>query len=88
VLKEFLGERLYRHPRIERMRDEARRILRALYAGYLESPRLLPEETRRRAQGEGSEEGLPRTVADYIAGMTDRYALEEYRRLHDPTVRA
>ena len=84
VLKAFLRERLYRHPRIERMRDEARCILRALYAGYLENPRLLPEETRRRA----GEEGLERTVADYIAGMTDRYAHEEYWRLHDPTVRA
>jgi dGTPase len=84
VLKVFLRERLYRHPRIERMREEARRILRALYTGYLENPHRLPEETRRRA----GEEGLPRTVADYVAGMTDRYAHEEYRRLHDPGVRA
>ena len=84
VLKAFLRERLYRHPRIERMRDEARRILRALYTGYLDNPRLLPQETRRRA----GEEGHERTVADYIAGMTDRYAHTEYRRLHDPTVRA
>ena len=66
------------------MREEARRILRALYTGYLENPHRLPEETRRRA----GEEGLPRTVADYVAGMTDRYAHEEYRRLHDPGVRA
>ena len=77
VLKAFLRERLYRHPRIDRMREEARHILRALYSGYLETPSLLPEETRRRA----GEEGLPRTVADYVAGMTDRYAHEEYRRL-------
>ena len=84
VLKAFLRERLYHHPRIERMRDEARRILNALYAGYLENPRLLPEETRRRA----GDEGLPRTVADYVAGMTDRYAHEEYRRLHDPGLQA
>ena len=84
VLKAFLRERLYRHPRIDRMREEARGILRALYAGYLESPHLLPEETRRRA----GEEGLPRTVADFVAGMTDRYAHEEYRRLQGPGVRA
>jgi dGTPase len=83
VLKAFLRERLYRHPRIERMRDEARRILRALYAGYLGNPRLLPADTRKRA----GEEGLERTIADYVAGMTDRYAHEEYRRLADPTVR-
>jgi dGTPase len=83
VLKEFLRERLYRHPRIERMKDKARRILRALYAGYLDNPRLLPEDARRR----GREEKLERTIADYVAGMTDRYANEEYRRLYDPTVR-
>jgi dGTPase len=82
-LKSFLGDRLYRHPRIERMKDKSRRILEALFERYMENPRLLSEEVRRRMEGDGAH----RAVADFIAGMTDRYAAEEYRRLFDPTVR-
>ena len=66
------------------MKDKARRILLALYERYHENPLLLPDDTRRRI----ASEGLERTIADYIAGMTDRYASEEYHRLFDPTVRA
>ena len=58
-------------------------ILRALFERYLENPKLLPDPARRRAEGDG----LHRAIADYIAGMTDRYASEEYQRLFDPTVR-
>ncbi len=83
VLKGFLHEHLYRHHRIERMKDKASRILQALFGRYRENPRLLPDDTRRR----GEREGLERTIADYIAGMTDRYAVDEYQRLFDPTVR-
>ena len=79
-LKTFLNERLYRHHRLERMRDKYRRILIALFTRYSENPLLLPESQRRRL----SEEGTARLIADYIAGMTDRYALDEYRRLFDP----
>jgi dGTPase len=79
-LKRFLNEHLYRHPRIERMRDKYRRILIALFTRYRENPLLLPESQRRRH----ADEGTPRLIADYIAGMTDRYALDEYRRLFDP----
>ncbi len=82
-LKAFLRERLYRHPRIERMKDKARRILEALFERYLENPRLLSEEVRRRMESDGAH----RAIADFIAGMTDRYAADEYRRLFDPTVR-
>lgn len=82
-LKAFLRERLYRHPRIERMKDKSRRILEALFERYMENPRLLSEEVRRRMESDGAH----RAVADFIAGMTDRYAAEEYRRLFDPTVR-
>ena len=82
-LKRYLHLHLYRHQRIERMKDKARRILLALFERYRDNPRLLPEETRRR----GAEESLERTIADYIAGMTDRYAIEEHQRLFDPTVR-
>jgi dGTPase len=83
VLKAYLREHLYRHHRIERMKDKARRVLRALYERYHRNPRLLPDDYRRRAE----QDGLERTIADYIAGMTDRYATEEYLRLFDPTVR-
>jgi len=83
-LKRYLQQHLYQHHRIERMRDKAKRLLIALYERYHDNPRLLPDESRARA----GEAGLERTIADYIAGMTDRYAIQEYRRLFDPTVRA
>lgn len=83
VLKKYLRERLYHHHRIERMKDKARRVLEALFDRYLENPRLLPDDTRRRV----AIDGLERTIADYVAGMTDRYAVEEHRRLFDPGVR-
>ena len=82
-LKTYLHRHLYRHPRIERMMDKARRVLRALYERYLENPRLLPEDAQRRAETES----LERVIADYLAGMTDRFAIEEHRRLFDPSVR-
>jgi dGTPase len=82
VLKAYLRERLYRHPHIERSKDKARRVLRALVERYLENPLVLPEDTRRRAEGIG----LRRAVADYVAGMTDRYAIQEYQRLFDPAL--
>ncbi len=83
ALKAYLQEHLYRHHRIERMKDKARRVLEALFDRYHANPRLLPDDTRRRTVVDGVE----RTIADYIAGMTDRYATEEYQRLFDPTVR-
>ena len=79
-LKRHLHERLYHHPRIERMRDKYRRILIALFERYVDNPRLLPPSFCKRHPGEAVE----RLVADYIAGMTDRYALDEYRRLFVP----
>ncbi|HZN55111.1 MAG TPA: deoxyguanosinetriphosphate triphosphohydrolase [Candidatus Polarisedimenticolaceae bacterium] len=82
-LKGYLRTHLYHHHRIERMKDKARRILRALAERYLENPLLLPDDARRRAPAEG----LHRAIADYIAGMTDRYANEEYQRLFDPAAR-
>jgi dGTPase len=79
-LKHYLHEKLYHHPRIERMRDKYRRILIALFERYMDNPRLLPEAFRRRH----TDEPAQRQAADYIAGMTDRFALDEYRRLFDP----
>jgi dGTPase len=83
ALKTYLKTHLYQHHRIERMKDKASRVLRALCERYLENPRLLPDDARRRVEVEG----LHRAIADYIAGMTDRYASEEYQRLFDPTLR-
>lgn len=82
-LKTYLRTYLYRHHRIERMKDKARRVLHALCERYLENPRLLPDDARLRTEVEG----VHRAIADYIAGMTDRYASEEYQRLFDPTLR-
>ena len=83
ALKGYLREHLYLHHRIERMKDKAARVLHALFERYLENPRLLPDDARRKIPAEG----LHRAIADYIAGMTDRYATEEHRRLFDPTLR-
>jgi dGTPase len=82
-LKGYLHLHLYQHHRIERMKDKSRRILEALFQRYLDNSRLLPDETRLRME----RDGLERTIADYIAGMTDRYASQEHRRLFDPSVR-
>jgi dGTPase len=75
-LKQFLRRQLYRHYRVNRMSSKAKRIIRELFEAFYEDPTLMPEEFQLRARQE-----LARTVADYIAGMTDRYAIREYRRL-------
>jgi dGTPase len=83
ALKSYLKTHLYEHHRIERMKDKAGRVLHALCERYLENPKLLPDDARRRTEAEG----VHRAIADYVAGMTDRYATEEYQRLFDPTLR-
>jgi len=75
-LKRFLHDHLYRHYRVMRMTAKARRIVRELFDTFLGEPRLLPPDYRRR-----SEHDRPRAIADYVAGMTDRYAIKEHRRL-------
>jgi dGTPase len=82
-LKLFLLEHLYRHYRVIRMAEKARRILLDLFKVYAESPRQLPPNVAARIP----QEGTPRVVCDYIAGMTDRFALEEHRKLFDPHAR-
>lgn len=77
ILKMFLREHLYRHYQVVRMTSKARRIIRDLFAAFLTDPRLLPPQYQSR----GHQEGMPRVIADYIAGMTDRYAVKEHRRL-------
>jgi dGTPase len=85
-LKEYLFKNFYRHYRVVRMATKAERLLRALFDAYIEQPLQLPTETQLRAQEHP--EGLHRVVCDYIAGMTDRYAVLEHKRLYDPEVRA
>lgn len=77
ALKHFLMERLYRHPQVCRMTERARRIVRELFAAYTADGDQLPVQYREPA---GADRW--RTVADYIAGMTDRYAIREHRRLY------
>jgi dGTPase len=82
-LKVFLYEQLYRHYRVVRMSAKAQHYLRDLFETYVKDPALLPFEF----QGWIERKGVHRTVADYIAGMTDRYALQEWQRLFDPFTR-
>lgn len=80
-LKEFLWNHLYHHYRVVRMADKAKRFLTELFHLYVKKPQQLPNTTRARVE-RGEE--VARVVCDYIAGMTDRYCLEEYKKLFDP----
>ncbi|MBI5955567.1 MAG: deoxyguanosinetriphosphate triphosphohydrolase [Chloroflexi bacterium] len=79
-LKDFLYTRLYRHYRVVRMAEKARHVVTGLFNAYLSQPDQLPFSVRARIDGEGA----ARAICDYIAGMTDRFALEENRKLFDP----
>ncbi len=79
-LKRWLHRNLYTHHRVEKMRVRSEQILRGLFGIYTQDPRLLPKRHQERARARP----LSRVVCDYIAGMTDRYAMEEYRRLFEP----
>jgi dGTPase len=82
-LKEFLLVNMYRHYRVVRMGNKAARILRDLFASFVAEPGQLPP----RFQEQIERDGVERTVCDYIAGMTDRFALDEHQKLFDPLVR-
>ena len=79
TLRGFLYTFLYRHPHVYRQIYRARGVLEQLFAAYLADPLLLPFTVQQAAQAEG----LPRAVCDYLAGMTDRFAMEEHARLFD-----
>ncbi len=79
-LKNFLTENLYHHHRVVRMTEKGKRFIKELFRIYVEKPRQLPPHVRKRAE----EDGVYRSVCDYIAGMTDRFALDEYNRLFSP----
>jgi dGTPase len=87
-IKRFLFARMYRHHRVKRMRVKAVRVVRELFDVFLADPGLLPDEWRCAAEAAETETLRARVVADYIAGMTDRFALEEHRVLTDPFARA
>jgi len=82
AFKDFLLERMYRHYRVNRMSSKARRVVHDLFALYLAEPQCLPSEWRELAAGPDGQQ-TARVAADYLAGMTDRFALDEHHRLFD-----
>jgi dGTPase len=80
-LKDFLYANMYRHHRVVRMAIKAERIIMNLFGAYQAEPAMLP----RHVQIWVEDRGLERTICDYIAGMTDRYALQEHNKLFDPS---
>ncbi len=80
ILKDYLMENFYQYYRVARMASKAERVLEELFDDYLNDPRVLPASVRDRM----TEQAPARVVCDYIAGMTDRYALQEHQRLFDP----
>lgn len=90
-LKRFLNTNLYRHYRVLRMTNKARKVLRELFEVFMQDIDLLPSEHRiaaANAEREHGKAGRARVVADYVAGMTDRYAIIEHRRLFSPGERS
>lgn len=86
-LKQFLFHALYRHYRVYRMAEKAKRTIRALFNAFMEDPDLMPPQHSARSHRlaeTGGEAGHARAVADYIAGMTDRFAIDEQDRLFNP----
>ncbi len=79
-LKDFLYQNMYRHYRLIRMQSKAEHFVSQLFKAYVQEPGMLPAKTRQRLQ----EQPVERVVANYIAGMTDRYALDEWEKLFDP----
>jgi dGTPase len=86
-LKQFLRKNLYRHYRVHRMSKKAHHIIESLFDAFMNDPQLLPPEAfasvQKLAQAK-SDAGQARGIADYIAGMTDRFAIREYQRIYDP----
>ena len=81
-LRAFLFERMYRHWKVNRARSQAKRVIAELFDLFTAEPEVLPPEWFARLDGK-DEDGRARVVCDYLAGMTDRYAIEEHRKLFD-----
>ena len=86
-IRSFLFERMYRHWRVVRMRRKTTQVVTELFEIYLDTPRVLPDDWREAATAASGQTERARVVADYIAGMTDRFALQEHRQLTDPMAR-
>ncbi len=82
ILKDFLFKNMYRHYRVVRMQQKAERVLTELFNAYVREPAMLPNQFQDLIDEKGKE----RTICDYLAGMTDRFAVEEYQRLFDPSL--
>ena len=83
-LKTFLFERVYRHAKVSRVMADAEAIVRDLFARYMRDPLVLPEQWKNAAK-DADADNRARVIADFVAGMTDRYAIAEHRRLFDAT---
>ncbi len=83
-LKKFLLDSMYHHYRLIRMQTKAERFVTELFQAYAQEPNMLPTDTKKKLD----EAPLHRVITDYIAGMTDRYALDEWEKLYDPYRRA
>ena len=79
-LKDFLYQRMYRHYRLMRMQTKAEHFISEVFEAYMKEPKMLPSQTQERLK----DTPLPQVITDYIAGMTDRYALDEWEKLFDP----
>ena len=82
ALRSFLFDRVYRHWKVNRARSQAKRVVAELFALFMAEPEVLPPEWLARTEGK-DEDGRARVVCDYLAGMTDRYAIDEHRKLFD-----
>lgn len=82
ALRRFLHEHMYRHPNVTAMTDHARNVVNALFGWFMDDPNRLPRQWQVRTDGKGTAK-TARVIADYIAGMTDRFALDEHRRIFD-----
>lgn len=88
TIKDFLFRHMYRHYKVRRMRTKASVVVRELFDIFVGDPDVMPDEWRESAAWAESDKHRARIVADYIAGMTDRFALQEHRILTDPLTRA
>ncbi len=86
AIKEFLFARMYRHWRVNRMSAKAKRLTEDVFRLLHDNPSMLPDDWRARAGEPGGTQRAATTVADYVAGMTDRFAMDEHRRLTDIAV--
>jgi dGTPase len=84
-LKQLMNDKLYHHYRVLRMTQKAGRVLNQLFHAYMAEPAQIPPHVAQRMETEG--DSTARVIADYIAGMTDRFALDEFRKLFDPDER-